>query len=213
MRVADLDMTNHTHRCPQGFRTITSPKRMCGKPGPGCVSVTFNTYEVLYHKVCGRVIGYQYYSPDAFNSYYVNRGLTIDDQYVDGVSITHGSSPRKHVWTFGAGNDESRSTQYECPCARNDTQFRGVVPPFIGQDYFCETGSRYRRQDQTYTHDPLWDGRGCGAISTCCSFNSPPWFCKQLPQPTTDNIELRLCGDEVLTNEDTPLEVIELYIQ
>ena len=64
-----------------------------------------------------------------------------------------------------------------------------------------------------FTHDSLWDGCGCGAISTCCSFNSPPWFCKQLPQPTTDDIELRLCGDEVLTNEDTPLEVIELYIQ
>ena len=213
MRVADLDMTNPDHHCPQGFRTITSPKRLCGKPGPGCVSVTFNTYEVPYQKVCGRVIGYQSHSPDAFNSYYVNRGRTIDDQYVDGVSITYGSSPRKHVWTFAAANDESHSSQYICPCTRSAFQFQGVVPPYIGQDYFCDTGSRYTYQNRIYTHDPLWDGRGCGAISTCCSFNSPPWFCKQLPQPTNDDIELRLCGDEVLVNEDTPLEEIEIYIQ
>ena len=213
MRVADLDMTNPNHRCPQGFRTITSPKRMCGKPGPGCVSVTFNTYQVQYQKVCGRVIGYQYYSTDAFLPYYLHHGRTIDELYVDGVSITHGNSPRKHIWTFAAANDETSSYQWVCPCTRTDSQFRGVVPPFIGQDYFCETGSRYSRQNRIYTHDPLWDGRGCGAISTCCSFNSPPWFCKQLPQPTTDNIELRLCGEEHITNDDTPLEVIELYIQ
>ena len=213
MRMAYLDMTNPNHCCPQGFRTITSPKRLCGKPGPGCISVTFNTYRVQYQKVCGRVIGYQYHSTDAFLPYFNNRSRTIDDPYVDGVSITHGSSPRKHIWTFAAANDETSSKIEVCPCTRTDSQFRGVVPPFIGQDYFCETGSRYFRQNRIYTHDPLWNGRGCGATSTCCSFNSPPWFCKQLPQSTTDDIELRLCGDEVLTNEDTPIEVIELYIQ
>ena len=215
MKIIDLDMTNPNQRCPKGFRTITSPKRMCGKPrdGPGCVSATFNTYRVRYQKVCGRVIGYQHFNTDAFRPYYDHRSRTIDDQYVDGVSLTHGSSPRKHIWTFAAANDETSSNIWVCPCTRTDSQFRGVVPPFVGQDYFCETGSRYFRQNRTYTHDPLWNGRGCGAISTCCSFNSPPWFCKQLPQPTTDDIQLRLCGDEALTNEDTPLEVIELYIQ
>ena len=213
MRVADLNMTNPAHHCPQGFRTITSPKRMCGRPGPGCVSVTFNTHRVQYHKVCGRVIGYQHYSTDAFLPYYHNRRHTIDDPYLDGVSLTHGSSPRKHIWSFAAANDETSSREWVCPCTRTDRQFLGVVPPFVGQDYFCETGSRYLRQDQTYTHDPLWDGRGCGAISTCCSFNSPPWFCKQLTQTTTDDIELRLCGNEPITNDDTPIEVIELYIQ
>ena len=38
-------------------------------------------------------------------------------------------------------------------------------------------------------------------------------FCKQLPQSTTDNIELRLCGDEVISNEDTPIEIVEMYIR
>ena len=57
-----------------------------------------------------------------------------------------------------------------------------------------------------YADDPLWDGQGCGGTSTCCEFNNPPWFCKQLPQPTTDYIELRLCVDEDISNEDTPID-------
>ncbi len=42
---------------------------------------------------------------------------------------------------------------------------------------------------------------------TCCEFKNPLWFCKQLPQPTTDDIELRLCGDEDINNEDIPIEI------
>ena len=38
-------------------------------------------------------------------------------------------------------------------------------------------------------------------LSGMASFNSPPWFCKQLPQPTHDYIEIRLCGDESTYNE------------
>ena len=33
----------------------------------------------------------------------------------------------------------------------------------------------------SYTADPLWDGEGCDETNTCCDFNSPPWFCKDLP--------------------------------
>ena len=42
--------------------------------------------------------------------------------------------------------------------------------------------------------DPLWDGQGCGPTSSCCTFNSPPWFNVTLPFPTTDNIEVRICN-------------------
>ena len=87
-----------------------------------------------------------------------------------------------------------------------------TVPPFVGQDYFCETGSRNTYSERKfYEDDPLWNGQGCGAISTCCSFNNPPWFCKQLPQPTSDDIEMRLCGNG--SAEDTPIEVVEIYVK
>ena len=213
MRVANLDMKDTNQQCPSGFRLVTSLRRSCGRPGPaGCVSTTFPVYGVEYSRVCGKITGYQSGAPDAFYPYRISR--TIDQLYVEGVSLTYGSSPRKHIWTFAAALDEYHSNYYVCPCTRPDLTYTGTVPPFIGQDYFCETGSRNGAQlNRFYSEDPLWDGQGCGAQSTCCSFNNPPWFCKELPQPTRDDIELRLCAGSVVANEDTPLEVVEIYVQ
>ena len=215
-RVANLDVTDLSQQCPDGFRLVnrtTAPHRTCGRPGPvGCVSTTFPVHGIEYSHVCGRVIGYQDGAPNAFDPYYFKSALTIDDSYVDGISLTHGQLPRQHIWTFAAAVDETRAQNWVCPCTQPDLTYTGVVPPFIGQDYFCETGSKNNFQRIFYPDDPLWDGHGCGGNSTCCSFNNPPWFCKQLPQPTTDDIELRLCGDEVISNEDTPLEIVEIYI-
>ena len=92
MQVANLDMTDPSQHCPSGFRLITSPRRMCGKHSSGCVSATFPVHGVEYSRVCGRVIGYQYASTDGFGHYYLNRALSIDSNYVDGVSVTHGRS-------------------------------------------------------------------------------------------------------------------------
>ena len=213
MRVAHLNMTDPNQHCPSGFRLITSPKRTCGTPGSRCVSTTFPLNGVKYSRVCGKIIGYQYSTIDAFDPYYLDHSRTIDGQYVDGVSLTHGQTPRKHIWTFAAAHDEIRSNQWVCPCTKNNTDFSGVVPPFIGQDYFCDTGSTYQVQAQFYHADPLWDGSGCGSTSSCCGFNNPPWFCKQLPQSTTDDIELRACTDEVSSNEYLALETVEIYVQ
>ena len=84
----------------------------------------------------------------------------------------------------------------------------------MGGDYFCESGANSTAESvqcMLYPDDPLWDGEGCSASSTCCSFNSPPYFTKQLPSPTTDDIEARLrCFH---SSEDTAIEFIELYVQ
>ena len=213
MRVANLNMTDTNQHCPSGFRLITSPKRTCGTPGSSCVSTTFPLNGVKYSKVCGKIIGYQYGSPDAFGSYYLNIGPTIDSVYVDGVSLTHGQTPRKHIWTFAAALDETRSDKDVCPCTKTNTPYTGQVPPFIGQDYFCDSGSRYSWQSQFYSADPLWDGSGCGSTSSCCGFNNPPWFCKQLPQPTSDDIEMRVCLNGPSFEEDIALEVVDLFVQ
>ena len=219
MKVANLDMTNPSQNCPNGFRLVnrtTPPLRTCGRPGPaGCVSTTYLTYGVEYSRVCGRVIGYQDMSPDAFAPYNLNRTLiSIDDVYVDGVSLTYGQSPRQHIWTFANALDEvNLGIVYSCSCTRPDLNYTGAAPLFIGQDYFCETGSRQVWSHIFYPDDPVWDGQGCGDKSTCCEFNNPPWFCKQLPQPTTDNIELRICGNQDINDEDTPLEIVEIFVQ
>ncbi len=108
MRVANLDMTDPNQNCPEGLRLVTRtepPLRTCGRvEEPGCTSTTYSTYGMEYLKVCGRIIAYQSRTPDAFNPYFDNRFLSIDDVYVDGVSLTHGQSPRQHIWTFAQDN-------------------------------------------------------------------------------------------------------------
>ena len=216
-RVANLDMTDPNQQCPYGFRLVTrttAPLRTCGRPGPaGCVSTTFPVHGIEYSQVCGRIRGYQDKSPEAFHPY-TYQSYSIDYYYVEGVSLTHGQSPRQHIWTFAAAQGETTSTTaYLCPCTRPSSTYTGTIPPYVGNDYFCETAARRQFQYILYPDDPLWDGQGCGGTSTCCSFNNPPWFCKQLPQPTTDDIELRLCADQGIANEDTPLEMVEIYIK
>ena len=217
MRVANLDMTDPNQNCPAGLQQISTPLRLCGRPGPvGCVSTFFRTHGVEYSHVCGRIKAYQKGAPDAFNRLNIT-GQTTDSNYVDGISLTHGQSPRQHIWTFAAALSEvSDVTGILCPCTRElaESPPTHFVPSFIfGNDYFCETAAIEHPQLRLYPDDPLWDGEGCGSESTCCEFNNPPWFCKQLPQPTTDDIELRICGNQDISDEDTPIEQVEIYVQ
>ena len=89
------------------------------------------------------------------------------------------------------------------------------MPSFVGNDYLCDTGIRGSSWawNHFYADDPLWDGQGCESNSTCCEFNSPPWFCKQLPQPTTDDIEMRICYAASAGNDDTPFEKVDVYVR
>ena len=165
---------------------------------------------LLYNRVCGQVIGYQFGHTDAFHP-----GQS-DHPYVDGVSITHGS-PRQHVWTYAAAHDEALTNRYHqeytaCPCFNPSVPFTGVIPDFVGEDYYCETGSRNEAERRYYFDDPLWDGEGCEGENECCD-RGGPWFCKQLPQPTQDDIEMRVCTNSNNSDEDVVLEQIKLYIQ
>ena len=148
--------------------------------------------------MCGRVIGYEQGSTDAL--------------YVDGVSITRGY-PRQHIWTFIAALQENSfySNGFsECPCAPNSPV---TVPSFIGNDYYCESGNPGMWDLTTFHYsDPLWDGQQCGLIEEeCCNVTGIPWFHKPLQQPTTDYIELRVCCDQEISNEDVPINLVELY--
>ena len=137
----------------------------------GCSSASFSTYGVPFTSVCGKVLGYQHYSPDAFHPYYTNQGRTLDDLYVDGVSITHSRVPRQHIWTLAAALDEVPGNNvYSCPCtnSKSHVAFTGLIPKFIGDGFYCETGSRIANSARYYLEDPLWDGKGCGRYSSCC---------------------------------------------
>ena len=130
---------------------------------------------------------------------------------MDGVVITRGIEI-EHVWTFAASQQET-DTGSVCPCTNSlSTQ---SIPSFVGQDYFCETGITGGWSDGVFypDGDPLWDGEDCGSGSTCCELHNPPYFCKSLTEHTTDDIEVRICADEQISRADTPLELVEIFVQ
>ena len=218
-RIAYLNMTDPSHSCPPAWREITTPKRTCARTTdrPGCDSAVFPANGYRYSRVCGRIRAYQCGQPEAFETF--SHSQTISEHYFDGISITH-SDPRQHVWSFAAGLYESASGRTACPCSSGYSSGTSI-PSFVGSDYFCDTGADTAppRCDLNtgagfLTDDPLWDGEGCGPnTSTCCELNHPPWFCKTLPQPTTGDLEVRLCCDGITNGkEDTPIELIEIYV-
>ena len=215
-RIAYLNMADPSQQCPGlTWREITTPHRVCGRSFTvgSCERAAYTTGSAQYNQVCGRITGYQIGSPEAF----LGSSLSIDSVYVDGVSITHGS-PRQHIWTFAAGvAEQNADSDTMCPCDTGSTN-GGRIPSFVHQNYFCETGIVQwpGSSGNGVFHsngDPLWDGQQCGSTSSCCTFNSPPWFNVRLPSSTTDYIEVRLCSDQGRDNKDTPIQLLELYVK
>ena len=207
--VAYLDMTDPSQQCPSAWREYnTSGVKACGRPAnsTGSCATEFYCTNRQYSRVCGRIIGYQVGSPDAFT------GFNNNNRGLDGVTISHGAQ-QEYIWSYTAGVTESSSqhTASNCPCSTE----AGTRPPtLIREQYYCESGNPTDtfEVDQLYSSDPLWDGQQCEG--TCCTgTKSPPWFSVQLPAPTTDIIEVSICCDELTMNEDTPVKLIEIYVQ
>ena len=75
-------------------------------------------------------------------------------------------------------------------------------PSYVGNNYFC---------DGNY-NGALWDAMDC--TTNCCTFNNPPWFSVSLPAPTSDDIEVRMCGSDGNTlNELMQLSFLQSYVQ
>ena len=173
-------------------------KQLSSHTSAGCTSVTFPTHMRPYTKVCGRVRGYQFGSPDGFTG-----STSLDSSYVDGLVVTYGS-PRNHIWTFAVGLTKN----HYCPCALNPGR---NAPTFVGESYFCESAVSGAWAAQWYLDDPLWDSQGCESGSTCCD-RGGPWFTTTLSQETSDDIEVRLCLDESKSNEDIGIEQLEILV-
>ena len=216
-KVGYLDMSDPTQQCPPSWTKIPRPRASCGKKtGASCDSLAIGTSGTSYQTVCGRFRAYQVGSVDAFG----RCGgpvtpNTIEFPYVDGISITYGSpGSRQHIFTYAAGLFESADVQFKycnCPCAQGRTS-----PSFIGSDYYCESGNPDNNWvgDKFYPQDVLFDGQQCTALeATCCNLPNLPWFCKTLPTPISGDLEVRICTDELIDNENVALEFFELYIK
>ena len=133
-------------------------------------------------------------TPDGFERSH-SGDLGPGPAYLDGVSVTYGQR-RSHIWSFAVGYAAS------CPCSEGgQTQ----PPEYVGDNYFC---------DKTHSKNgKLWDGKDCNNNDECCTFHSPPWFNVRLPTSTTDEIEMRICGDQSTADEFIPVEYVEVYVQ
>ena len=81
-------------------------------------------------------------------------------------------------------------------------------PSFVQNNYFCD-GVRSTGNAGCYEASPLWDGEDCGSNVDC----TPPWFYRQLPELTSDDIEMRVCCDQPHNDEDVAIQAFEIYIQ
>ena len=200
--VGDLNMTDPTQQCPYSWQKITSPRSSCVKKSSApCDSLYITTSGASYQTVCGRFRSYQIATPDAFRKWNNEIATNIETYYVDGVTVTYGMpGNRHHVYTNAAGFTEENDLS-SCPCAG------GLARPlFVGSDYYCESAGS--------SADVLWDGQQCGGNEiTCCNPPDLPWFCKTFPNPISEDLEVRICTDEALYNENVAIESFELYIQ
>ena len=219
MRIGYFDMGGSLAECPEPLeRFAVNGSWYCRRNVTrGCTSVHFSALEKNYTAVCGMVEGYQYGSMNGFQPSSASR--TPDDLYAEGISITHGSSPRRHLWTYVVGlnadPDDNYFSQWQCPCAVPGTSI--TMPTFLGNDYYCDSGNPSRNG---YIHElypeRLWDNSGpsCVSNSTCCDNPDQPWFKKMLTQPANEDVEMRWCADSSpVTNEETATTRVELYIR
>ena len=205
-RVAYLDMTDPAQSCPPGW--LLRGSRMCGRRQDGepesCDSALYRTGGLQYSRVCGRIRAYQFGLTHAFRKPNAN----IESIYVDGVVLSHGfAGHRVHIWTFAAAKTEAVIyPDVICPCVTADAT---QPPPFVGDDYFCESGNSIVHTARvTYTSDPLFDGQDC--TLSCCQ---QEYFTKTLPARTTDDIEIRICGRHGKGWLDVPVDQVEIYVQ
>ena len=206
MQVVNVDM-NKDSTCPGAWQTITTSRRLCiGSTAAGCASAHFSTGGVTFEHICGQTKSYQKGAPDAFRA----TSQSIDNVYVDGISITLGS-PRKHVWTYAVSHsDNHNALQSNCPCA----PVPGRSPPaFVKDDYYCESGTTGPAiHANFYLSDPLWDGKGCPAGNGCCAQMGMPKFYRKTLEPSSENIEVRICKNEPHSDEDVAIEELYIYV-
>ena len=218
MRIGYFDMEGNLAEYPEPLeRFAVNGRWYCRRTvSGGCTSVHFSALGKNYTAVCGMVEGYQYGSMDGF--VHSNASKTPDDLYAEGISITHGSSPRRHLWTYAVGlnSNPDRNPHAQCPCTALGTS--RTLPAFLGNDYYCDSVNTSRNtwiNGHLYP-DRLWDNSGpsCVSGSTCCDNPDQPWFKKKLTQPANEDVEMRWCADQSpVTDEATATTRVELYIR
>ena len=124
-RLAILNNETRRQLCNDNFTTTDENTRCVRSTSDaGCSNIVFPVMNISYSHICGTVQAFWFGSPDGFTGS-ERSSTTINDNYVDGISLTYGTSSRTHIWTLiadGAGSNQN--------CPRQ-------VPEYIGIDYSC----------------------------------------------------------------------------
>jgi len=176
-------------KCPSGFDHRANPSSCIRNVvGPGCSSVNLDNWGLSYTSVCGRIHAFHFNSLDGFDKYLRPINATIENNYVDGVSLTYGMvDERNHVWSFVATTCENTLS------SKN-------TPEFVEDNYSWDKGS---------LTDLLWDDVQC----TRSPNGNNPWFYRKLNEETCSNLEARVCRDQDRADEDVLLNYLEIYVQ
>ena len=124
-RVAILNNETRPLLCVGSFKTTNENTRCVrSNRNAGCSNIIFSVMKIPYSHICGTVQAYWNGTPDGFTGS-ERSSTTINENYVDGISLTYGTSSKTHIWTFIA--DEVGSNQ-------NSPR---QVPQYVGSDYSC----------------------------------------------------------------------------
>ena len=151
-----------------GIRRESSSSCRCAVEESGCSSVCFDPGDIAYSRVSGRSRARQSGQPDGFQDFNGPRfrgTVSLEDNYVDGISLTYG--------------DEYAV----CDSERSD---------FIGDHYSFEL-LELCNQGTICNSNLLWDGDQCVGGES---------LFRDLPEPTTEQIEMRVCREQDRKGED-----------
>ena len=205
MRVTSLDMSHPSSKCPSSFCLSTTSPRTCQRCRNNA-AYPKETYDVgvTYSHVCGRVIAYQVGKTTGYSSSF--------ERKFDGVSLFV-RKPKVSIWSFVAASQVNyKSTRNVCPCINPNDKNITLPPPYIRSNYFCDTATYVAQPGVFYNKNPLWDGHECMGTNMCCSFNSPPWFHRILPQPTAEAIVMKIGMKKDPRIKDVGIEVVDIYV-
>ena len=118
-------------QCPSGLEARNEPPSCRHALSTAeCSLVNYQSNNISYSRIYGRIVARYSGSPDGFQHFGGNRNNpTLEDNYVDGVNLTYGTNNRTHIWTFAA----TVNTRYgECMVCERER------PRYIEMDYSCD---------------------------------------------------------------------------
>lgn len=169
------------------------------KANTNCTSVTFPTNNTNYTEICGQVIAYTNRNMDAFKG----STASIEDHFVDGISVLVKSSPMTHIWTYAIGQRNRSREGGNCPGRRPSTN---QPPNFVGNNYYCDDDYRSLKSEQ-----PLWsNSQACTHNNSRCSDNRP-WFHYEIADSLNDDVVVKICS-KTKKKKRIFINTLELYI-